>query len=169
MVRFTLITGEGKGKTTLSMGTIFRKQREGKSILVVQFLKTGVNCGECVFFEDKEGIRWVTFGKEEFFHSETQKEEYSILMSNSIDFLEETLKSTNVDVLLLDEAGIALYFELLSWEQLERIFHYVTEDIFLTGRKFPEEIKLKADTIVEVGEIKHPYTKGIEARKGIDF
>ncbi|TET76633.1 MAG: hypothetical protein E3J43_06845, partial [Candidatus Heimdallarchaeota archaeon] len=38
-----------------------------------------------------------------------------------------------------------------------------------TGRKFPEGLKSKADTIIDVKEIKHPYTKGIEARKGIDF
>ena len=54
MVKITLITGEGKGKTTLSIGSIFQKQREGKSILVAQFLKTGVNCGECTYFENKE-------------------------------------------------------------------------------------------------------------------
>lgn len=169
MVKITLITGEGKGKTTLSIGSIFQKQREGKSILVAQFLKTGVNCGECTYFENKENIRWFTFGKEEFFHSKAQKEEYTVIMNNGINILEKTLEKTNVDVLLLDEVGIALHFELLSWNQLEGIFHYATEEIILTGRKFPEEIKSKVDTIIEIGEIKHPYAKGLEARMGIDF
>jgi len=169
MVRFTLITGEGKGKTTLSIGIVFQKKREGKSILVAQFLKTGLNCGECEFFKNKDNLRWFTFGKEEFFQSKKQKEEYSILMNNSIKILEKTLENTNVDVLLLDEIGIALYFELLTWEKLEGIFYYAIEDIVLTGRRFPEEIKFKADKIIKIGEVKHPYNKGVKARKGIDF
>jgi cob(I)alamin adenosyltransferase len=169
MVNITLIKGEGKGKTTLSMGYIFQKQREGKSILVAQFLKTGVNCGECNFFRNRENIIWISFGKEEFFHSKTQKEEYTNLLNKGVNILEKELEKTNVDVLLLDEAGIALHFELFSWERIEEIYHYAIDEVVLTGRIFPEEVISKADTIIEVEEIKHPYNKGIEARIGIDF
>lgn len=169
MVKITFIVGEGKGKTTTSIGYIFQKQREGKSILVAQFLKTGKNCGECNFFKDKDNVRWFTFGKDRFYQSKDQKEEYIALINNGISVLEKELKKAQVEILLLDEAGIALSFGLISWDQLKGIFPYVSDEIILTGRKFPEGLKSKADTIIDVKEIKHPYTKGIEARKGIDF
>ncbi|MCE7746771.1 MAG: cob(I)yrinic acid a,c-diamide adenosyltransferase [Candidatus Heimdallarchaeota archaeon] len=169
MVKITFIVGEGKGKTTTSIGYIFQKQREGKSILVAQFLKTGKNCGECNFFKDEDDIRWFTFGKDGFYQSKDQKDEYVALINNGINVLERELKIAQAEILLLDEAGIALSFGLISWNQLKDIFPYVSDEIILTGRKFPEGLKSEADTIIEVKEIKHPYTKNIEARRGIEF
>ncbi len=169
MVKITFIVGEGKGKTTTSIGHIFQKQREGRSILVAQFLKTGKNCGECNFFKNKDNVRWFTFGEDRFYQSKDQKDEYKALINNGISVLERELKKAQVEILLLDEAGIALSFGLISWDQLKDIFPYASDEIILTGRKFPEGLKSEVDTIIEVKEIKHPYTKGIEARRGIEF
>ena len=169
MVRITLITGKGRGKTALSMGVIFQNYSKGKSILVAQFLKTGKQCGECNFFENRKNISWFTFGKEGFFYPDKQSEEYSILMEEGINLLEQELGKNEVDLLVLDEVGVALHFGLLIWTQIEKIIQHAKDEIILTGRKFPEALKSKVDSIVDIQEIKHPYIKGIKARIGVDF
>ena len=169
MVKITFIIGEGKGKTSLSVGFTFQQYLNAKSILFVQFLKTGKDCGECYYFSSKDDVRWFTFGKDEFYQNENQKKQYTALMSEGVSIIERELEQNKTDILILDEAGIALFFDLLSWERLHKLFKYVKEEIILTGRKFPDNVIKNADVIVKVNKIKHPYDKGIKARRGIDF
>ncbi len=169
MVKLTLITGEGRGKTSTALGHIYLERQKEKEILVAQFLKTGKNCGECKFLEKDNKIRWFCFGKEEFYHSEKQQEEYRDILNEGVEELKSELMKSKTDILLLDELGLALAYDLVKWEDLSVIINRVKEEVIITGRKIPEEIKDKADKIINIDEIKHPFSRGITARRGIDY
>ena len=169
MPNFTLITGDGRGKTSTAMGHVFLQLQNGKSIVVVQFLKTGKNCGECEFFKNTNQVRWFCFGKEEFYISEQQFKEFEQITKEGIELLTEELNRTTTDVLLLDELGLALTNKLLKWSDLQPIFDCVNQEIIITGRDIPTEFRNEMQKIIDIVEEKHPYNEGIMARKGIDF
>ncbi|TFG11040.1 cob(I)yrinic acid a,c-diamide adenosyltransferase [Candidatus Heimdallarchaeota archaeon] len=169
MVKITLITGDGKGKTSTSMGHIYLEKFRNKRIIVAQFLKTGEDCGECDFFKKFHSLRWLTFGKDEFLISESQVEEFKTIILGGIEEITKELNINGTDVLLLDELGVAFSYNLLEWKNLEPLLEMVDEEVILTGRRIPEVLRSKFDEIIEIQEIKHPFNRGIIARKGIDY
>ena len=90
-------------------------------------------------------------------------------MKEGIKKLKEELRRKNTDILLLDELGVVLSFEMLLWTEVIEVFSYVKEVIIITGRKIPASVIAKADEVVMIKEIKHPYEKGIQARIGIEY
>jgi len=169
MAKITLITGSGKGKTSTSMGHIYLERFRGKRIIVAQFLKTGKDCGECYFLKRFDSLKWFTFGKDEFLVSEKQIEEFRQIVREGIDEVFEEINKNKTDVLLLDELGTALFYNLLTWENLQPLLEKVEEEIIITGREIPQIFKGKFDEMIEIKEIKHPFNNGILARKGIDY
>ncbi len=83
----------------------------------------------------------------------------------------EELQSKKWDVFIYDEINVALYYHLLEVEDIMKIINIKPEhtELIFTGRKIPDVVMEKADMITEVYSPKHPYQKGILARKGIDF
>ncbi|MHA1344804.1 MAG: cob(I)yrinic acid a,c-diamide adenosyltransferase [Candidatus Heimdallarchaeaceae archaeon] len=168
MTSLTAIYGDGRGKTSAAIGYLYRKVTEEKTIIVAQFLKTGRNCGECNFFEVFPNIMWYCFGKKEFYQ-EKNKKEFQKTIETGFQQLKEVVINEKADVLILDEVGIALFFGLIGWEEIENLFQFVKEEVIITGRKIPEIAFRDANISIYVKEIKHPYNVGIQARKGIDF
>jgi len=169
MVRLTIIYGEGKGKTTYSLGHIYLQSLLNKEITVAQFLKTGKNCGECYFFKEYDAIEWFYLGREEFFTKTSNRRDFSDTIKIGIEKLKDSFKINKRNILLLDELGVALFFKLVRWKEIQSLFKFITEEIIITGRKIPRNIRKRADNLIYVDEKKHPYNIGIEARKGIDF
>ena len=168
MTSLTVIYGDGRGKTSSAIGYLYRKITKEKNIIVAQFLKTGKNCGECNFFESFPNVMWFCFGKKEFYHEENRKE-FQEIIEVGYQQLKETIIHGKVDVLILDEVGIALFFNLIDWREIEDLFQFVKEEVIITGRKIPDIALLDANTSIYVKEIKHPYKTGIQARQGIDY
>jgi len=183
-------TGNGKGKTTASLGLALRAAGYGFRTSMVQFLKTGYT-GEVLALR-KFGnlpIEIISYGKKCVNHETHEKEfaegRFESYCRNcfTIDeadkkFCEEALKegekraeSGEWDVVILDEINIALSFGLVSVERVLEVIgktHMKTE-LILTGRNAPKGIIDAADVVNEVSFLKHPYDKGIYARKGIEF
>ena len=84
--------------------------------------------------------------------------------------MREILKSGKYDVVIMDEANIALFYHLFSVEELIDALKNRAEhvEVIITGRYAPQEIIDFADLVTEMKEIKHYYTKGVEARTGIE-
>lgn len=169
MAKLILITGDGRGKTSAAISHIYLEQQKGKKIVVVQFLKTGRNCGECKYFSVFNQIQWFCLGKEEFYRSDSQFEEFRIIMNEGIKRLEAILAESKIDILLLDELGLVLSYNLLDWKELTNIIRKAEDTVIITGRKISEKIKNQADVIINIKKIKHPYDQGIVAREGIDY
>ena len=83
----------------------------------------------------------------------------------------DILKSEKYDVVVLDEANIALYYQLFSTDEFLDILQNKKQEteIVITGRYAPPELIEMAELVTDMQEVKHYYTKGIKARKGIEF
>ena len=81
------------------------------------------------------------------------------------------MQSGDYDIVIFDELNMALYYELLDLKEVvEKLKGKPDEvEVVITGRRTPEEIIEIADLVTEMKEIKHPYQKGVEARKGIEY
>jgi len=83
----------------------------------------------------------------------------------------DVLKSDKYDVVVLDEATIALYYQLFSTDEFLDILKNKKQEteIVVTGRYAPPDLIEMADLVTDLQEVKNYYTKGIEARKGIEY
>ena len=80
------------------------------------------------------------------------------------------IKNGEYDVIILDEINVSVYFELVKEEMVLELIEnkHPKVELVLTGRNASEKIMEKADLVTEMKEIKHYYTKGVEARIGIE-
>jgi cob(I)alamin adenosyltransferase len=78
--------------------------------------------------------------------------------------------SGEYDLIILDEAIVAIYFKLIRTEELIEFIKIKPENVelILTGRYCPEELIELADLVTEMKEVKHYYQKGITSRRGIE-
>jgi cob(I)alamin adenosyltransferase len=90
------------------------------------------------------------------------------LAYEGLEFVRENIE--NSDLIVLDEVCIAIYFRLLKVEDVIVLLKkFPHKDFIITGRNCPQELLDIADLITEMKEVKHPYQKGIKAKKGLDY
>lgn len=168
-----IYTGEGKGKTTAAVGLGVRAAGAGKTVLFAQFLKDG-SSSEIAVLNEIENINtrhcetvtgWVKDMTEE--ERAKAKADYARFLS---DLFAEA-EAEDADLLILDEilaavnCGFIEERELLSF--LEK--RPAKLEVVLTGRSPSPDICLRADYITEMKKLKHPYDRGIRARRGIEY
>ena len=163
-------TGDGKGKTTAALGLALRAAGRNMKVLIVQFMKKW-DYGELHSIKLVPNITLETFGTKEFIHKgKVEKIDYEEA-EKAFSFGVEGMHSGNYDIVIFDELNMALYYELLD---LKEVIQKMKEkpqnvEIVITGRRAPEEIIEIADLVTEMKEVKHPYQKGVEARRGIEY
>ncbi|MBS3790096.1 MAG: cob(I)yrinic acid a,c-diamide adenosyltransferase [Candidatus Thermoplasmatota archaeon] len=163
-------TGDGKGKTTAAIGLAIRAVGRDFKVYIGQFMKT-LDFGEhkaLARFEDKITIE--QFGSGEFHVEETPSEEEIERAEKGVEKIRESILSGDYDIVIADEICVAYHFGLLGLEHLMDLIDIKPDDVELlfTGRKAPEELIEGADLVTEMKEIKHPYKRGIKARRGIE-
>lgn len=166
--------GKGKGKTTAAIGLGMRAIGNEYKVIMIQFLKHDTT-GECkilkslephfkVFhFEKKRGFTWQL--------NEEEKNELRSETSNALKFASKVMDTGQCDVLILDELLNSLALGFVTEEEVCTLIDNKTDDVelVLTGRTLPKSVEDRADYVSHIEEIKHPMTKGIAARKGIEF
>jgi len=159
--------GDGKGKSSICFGMVVRMLGWGKRVLVIQFLK-GQESGEGRYFGDKGVVE--RFGKEEFLNKKSVNEEDVKEVRGGLKRAKEALKE-GFDLVILDEIGVAVEFGLVSEIEVETVLEERGDEVevVLTGRWMGEMLKKNADYVVEIKNIKHPYNKGVRARKGVEY
>jgi len=165
-----IYTGDGKGKTTAALGLALRAAGRGLKVFFGQFVK-GMPYGEHKALERFSDLITVEqFGRECFIHRNPEPEDMEIARRGWVR-CREILRSGDYSVIILDELGIALHYNLISLKEVQEFLDRKPEEteIILTGRKIPEELIERADLVTEMREIKHYYTRGISAREGIEY
>ncbi len=167
-------TGEGKGKTTAAIGEALRARGRGYKVLLVQFLKGKKGSGEISILEEL-GVKVIGKGGHlglslnRILENERRKvrEEWD----NFLDKINEEVLAEGYDVLILDEINVACHYGLLHENKLLKFIKDKPDglEIILTGRYASPRLIKTAHLVSEVKKIKHPYDKGIRARKGIEF
>ena len=161
-------TGNGKGKTTAALGLSIRSAAAGKKVFIAQFVK-GMHYSELDILKDITNIELKQYGRGCFIYNKATKED----IKSATNGLKETaikLKEGRYSVIILDEATIAIHFNLFSFDELWKAITARAPhvEVIITGRYAPDELIHQADLVTEMKEIKHYYTKGIEARVGIE-
>jgi len=165
-----IYTGDGKGKTTAALGLALRAAGRGLKVFLGQFVK-GMPYGEHKALERFFDLITVEqFGRECFIHRNPEPEDLERARRGWMR-CGEILKGGDFSVIILDELGIALHYNLISLKEVQEFLDRKPEEmeIILTGRKIPEELIERADLVTEMREIKHYYTRGISAREGIEY
>ena len=164
-------TGNGKGKTTAAMGLGFRASGRGLNVIMLQFLKPAKGYGEHLASEKLENFTIEPMGPDHMCGKEITREEDIRLTMKGIERSREVLKSGEYDLVILDEIVNSLRLELLKPSEVIELLESraPNTEVVLTGRGVPPEIVEYADLVTEMTLIKHPFDKGVGARKGIEY
>lgn len=163
-------TGNGKGKTTASLGLAFRASGSGLNVLMVQFLKPQEEYGEQIAAKRFDGFEIVSLGIDHM-TSEVTREEDIRLAKEALDYLSDVLNSDEYDLIIADEINVAMSWNLLTSEEVIEVLkgRNKNKEVVLTGRGAPDKIIEYADLVTEMVMVKHPFDKGIGARRGIEY
>ena len=162
-------TGDGKGKTTAAIGLAIRAAGAKKKVLFTQFVK-GMKYSEIEAlkrFDDKIFVK--QYGRSCFIKRKAAKEDVEEARKG-LEEIKELTATGEYQVLILDEANIALYYSLFHLNELLELVNSAKTrcEIIITGRYAPQELIEYADLVTEMREIKHYYKKGVSARVGIE-
>ena len=180
-------TGDGKGKTTAAVGLATRAVGHGLTVYMIQFLKGGGHAGEvmaaekmlpnfkvkqlgkpCPYSEEmKRGSMECGNCKDCFLTRREEREK----VDEGIELAEKLAKSGKYDIIILDEINNAMSRRLAPVNRVLKLINSrkSSVELVLTGRNAPKEVIEAADYVTYMKKIRHPFTKGIRVRYGIDY
>ena len=166
-------TGPGKGKTTAALGVGMRALGSGMRVLFLQFLKGSWDYGELHVAEGFAGnfdIRQLGRGFVKVGGAEMDPEDLRLVAEGWATAVTE-MNSGDWDVVVLDEILYAIGYGMLDAAEVAVALQGRPEmlHVILTGRNAPPLLVELADTVTEMREVKHAYTRGILAQRGIEF
>jgi len=170
-------TGNGKGKTTASLCVAMRALGYGKKVAMIQFIKGPWKSGEDLFAKEcnipASKFRIIKTGKG-FVNLPGDKlpfKEHKKAAEEGLQKAAELIVSKKYDLVILDEINNAVELKLVSAKSVTDLLKKIPEqvDVILTGRNAPKSFITLADTVTEMNEVKHAFSKGIKAKKGVDF
>ena len=167
--KIQIYTGNGKGKTTAALGLALRAAGAGMSVFIGQFIKRGYYSEIDALTRLNDSITVRQYGSGAFIRNQPRPEEIESAREG-LDEIAAILKSNRYDVVILDEACMALHFNLFPVQSLIRALEERNQntEVIITGRNAPRELIDIADLVTEMKEIKHYYRQGVKARKGIE-
>ncbi|HMM21340.1 MAG TPA: cob(I)yrinic acid a,c-diamide adenosyltransferase [Selenomonadales bacterium] len=164
-------TGNGKGKTTASLGLALRACGHGFKVAMVQFMKDDPEYGEFKAAHFLPGFKIIQVGRNDFVDLANPDAVDVQLAREGWRLAKDLLDSREWDIVILDEINVAMACGLLDTEEIAAFLTAAKREveIVLTGRYAPEKIIALAHLVTEMQEVKHPFSTGLEARKGIDY
>lgn len=166
-----LYTGNGKGKTTAAIGLAVRAAGSGMSVIFAQFMKGG-DTGELHSLKQLEQVQICRSPRDFGFYgtmSGQDKRELTQIHNGLLDVLLEEAESGTCKMLVLDEVTYPVKWGLLDQDKLRRLLGCRNVELVLTGRDAADFLMDAADYVTEMRCVRHPYEKGIAARRGIEF
>lgn len=165
-----LYTGDGKGKTTASMGLILRARGAGLSCIMIQFLKKG-DFSEVKVLESI-GVTVLQYGASSFYNPvHSPYLEYRKFVRDGFDRAMKALEDSECNLVVLDEIIDALNYDLITFDEVLALLKSRPDnmELVLTGRDAPSALYEYCSLVTDVKCVKHYFEKGIMARKGIEF
>lgn len=161
-------TGQGKGKTTAALGLALRAAGAGLKVYIAQFTK-GKRCSELTALKKFTNIKIEQFGTCRFIRKITLRD--LELAKRGIRAVKKAIGSKKYNIVILDEINNALSLNLLKLKDVLALIKKAPKkiELVLTGRGAHPEIVKTADLVSDIKEVKHYFTKGTKARKGIEY
>ena len=171
-----IYTGKGKGKTTAAFGSALRAAGHGANVLIYQFLKPAdIDSGERKAVSDIKNITVelldVAWDMHKSLNDEKAAAEVQKAVRCALEQITEAAAGKQYDMIILDEIIFCLDKGLAESEDVKEIIRKKdkTVELILTGRGASDELIETADLVTEMKPLKHPFSKGTGARKGIEF
>lgn len=164
-------TGDGKGKTTAGVGLAVRARGAGLTVAFVQFIKGGPRSAELAALESLGVTVWRPAEASTGLLGEGLNDEDRRAAAEAWEIAAGAIDSGHYDVIVLDEGCVALAHELVDADALlaalaARPAHV---EVVITGRGATPVLIEVADLVTEMRLVKHPYDRGVPARRGIEF
>jgi cob(I)alamin adenosyltransferase len=162
-------TGSGKGKTTAALGLALRAAGAGLKVYFCQFLKGRYSC-ESLSLKKIKNITVRRFGARNFIKKAPGKKDMG-LARQGLTAIKKAVREKKYDLIILDEACVALSLKLIPLKDILGVIKKIpkNKELIITGRNAPPEILKCADLVSDIKEVKHYFSKGIQARKGIEY
>lgn len=162
-------TGEGKGKTTAAIGLAIRAAGAGHKVFLAQFVK-GRHYSELNALQRFDDLITVEqFGLGRFINGKPSESDVKAAREG-LAKMKNIVTSGEYKIVILDEANIAVHYNLFSVAELIDLIDSRAEgtELVITGRKASPEILERADLVTEMKAVKHYYKVGVKARIGIE-
>ena len=169
-------TGDGKGKTTASLGLAMRALGRCWKVLIIMFTKGGDDYGELNSFrnlspEISQNLTIVQAGIYIIVQSDKKTQDDAEEIKKGWELAKKAIKKDEYNLIILDEANIAIDLGFIDINDMLEVLKNKPEEmeIVLTGRNARQEIIDIAHLVSEIKPIKHYWNTGISARKGIEY
>ncbi len=162
-------TGSGKGKTTAALGLAVRAAGAGLRVYIAQFIKKRKCSEHTLLAELSDRITVKQYGRGFILGGKPSEADIEAAQAGYNE-VKKILLSKKYDIVILDEANVAVHYGLISVQDLLELIESRPKNIELviTGRYADKKIMETADLVTEMREIKHYHKKGVEARRGIE-
>ncbi|ANX05227.1 cob(I)yrinic acid a,c-diamide adenosyltransferase [Immundisolibacter cernigliae] len=165
-----VLTGPGKGKSSSAFGMLARALGHGHKVSVVQFIKGRSDTGEEAFFRRQPGVDWQVCGAG--FTWETQDREQDIAAARAGWAAAAcALADPTVNLVVLDELTYLFSYGYLDLATVlaDLAARPPMQHVVVTGRAAPQALIDAADTVSDIGDLKHAFRAGVRAQPGIDW
>jgi len=166
--------GDGKGKTTAALGMALRALGHGYRVHLIQFFKGGPNFqeyGELIALERFDDFSCEQFGISDWIVGEPTFEQREV-GRRALEAAGRAISSGEYDLVILDEILYAIQLNVLAAAEVLELLRQKaprTEVVLTGGHERLPEIEAAADLVTEVKKVKHPFDRGVLARKGIEY
>jgi cob(I)alamin adenosyltransferase len=170
--KIQIITGEGKGKTTMALGMAWLALSRGVRALMVQFLKSPDTSGEHFAAKRLEPMMTIKpMGREGFIHRRGREPLDVVMAEQALEEVRNAMLSGEYDLIILDEVNVAIHLGLLDVQDVVELFDSKPRDVelVLTGRNAHPKLVARADAVLEMKKIKHYFDTGVGPKEGIDY
>ena len=169
-------TGNGKGKTTASLGLAMRALGRDWKVLIVMFTKGGNDYGELNTFRQfspriSENLKIVQAGLDRVIYKANENEQDHKKIKRGWNIVKKAVKNDEYQLIIMDEANIAIDMGILDVDEVIDVLKSKPDEmeIVLTGRNAHPKIVEVAHLVSKIEPVKHYWDKGISARKGIEY
>ena len=169
-------TGDGKGKTTASLGLAMRALGRCWKVLIIMFTKGGDDYGELNSFMNlspaiKDNLKIIQAGLDRIVYKNNETEDDVKEIQKGWELAKKAIKNDEYQLIILDEANIAIDMGILDVNEVVEVLKNKPEEmeIVLTGRNANPKIVEIAHLVSEIKPVKHYWDTGIAARKGIEY
>lgn len=171
-----IYTGNGKGKTTASLGLAMRALGRNWKVLIIMFTKGGDNYGELNSFRElspmiNANLTIIQAGMDRVVYKSNATDEDRKEIQKGWEIAKNAIKNEEYQLIILDEANIAIDLGFIDVDEAVEVFKNKPKsmEIVLTGRNANPKIIEIAHLVSEINPIKHYWDTGVVARKGIEY
>ena len=166
-----LLTGNGKGKTSSAFGMVIRALGYGQKVGVIQFIKGEQLSGEEIYLRERcPGVEFHQMGTGFTWNTQDRSGDIAAARATWEKAL-PMLRDPSFDLVVLDELTYMLAYDYLPESEVIAAIRErpPEQSVVVTGRGGGAALREIMDTVSEVREVKHAYTAGIKARRGVDY